>query len=233
MAVRVLALLLLAVSSCAGGPTPRAPGTAGNEYFPLFAGARWSYELRTGLFARTRLEVTARGERPVRDSDHALFVVEERLDARIAGLDQAGLVAYGTSGAYRTRIAAVELDADGRLRVFGGDGVSILPIDPHPGQSWSDQAQVFSEATTGTRSGQRWTARIESAGRVRVPAGTFDDVIVVHSAQWDLTWSEDRPLHTYDDYYARGVGLIRSVSRNHAAWFWTAVEQRLVAVRFE
>jgi hypothetical protein len=92
---------------------------------------------------------------------------------------------------------------------------------------------VFSEAAAGTQSGQRWTARIESAGRVRVPAGTFDDVIVVHSAQWDPTWREDRPLHTYDDYYARGVGLIRSVSRNHAAWFWTAVEQRLVAVSFE
>jgi hypothetical protein len=233
MSVRVLALLLLALSSCANAPAPRAPGEAAEQYFPLSAGAHWSYELRTGFFARTRLEVTARGERAVRDSGETLFLVEERLGARVAGLNPAGLVAYGTAGAYRTRIAAVELDAEGRLRVFGGEAASILPLDPRPGQSWSDDAQVFSEAAAGTRSGQRWTARIESAGCVRVPAGTFDDVIVVHSAQWDPTWSEDRPLHTYDDYYARGVGLIRSVSRNHAAWFWTKVEQRLVAVSFE
>lgn len=234
MSRRALALLLIALASCAGGaPPPRAPGAAGSDYFPLPVGARWSYELRTGFFTRARVDVTALGEREVQDSDERLFLMQEQLGAEIYGLEPAGLVAYGTSHGYRTRIAAVQLDAEGRVRVFGGEGLSILPLDPQPGQSWSDEARVFSETTTGTQSGQRWTASIESAGRVCVPAGTFDDVIVVHSAQWDPTWSADRPLNTYDDYYARGIGLIRSVSRNHAAWFWTAVDQRLLEVRFE
>jgi hypothetical protein len=235
MTIRVLLLACALLAACAGGPPPaRAPGEAGNEYFPLFEGAHWSYELRTGLFAKARLEVTARGERAVRDSNEELFLVEEQLDAEIYGLEPAGLVAYGRSGDYRTRIAAVQLDADGRLRVFGGEGVSILPLDPHPGQSWSDDAKVFSDAASGPSSGQRWTAKVENAGTVRVPAGTFDDVLVVHSAQWDATWSADEPLNTYEDYYARGIGLIRSVSRNNAAWwFWSSVDQRLVAVRFE
>ncbi len=234
MSGRALALVLIALASCAGEPpTPRAPGAAADDYFPLPEGAHWTYELRTGVFARARVGVTALGERAVHDSDERLFLMEEQLDAEIYGLEPAGLVAYGTAGGYRTRIPAVQLDSEGRVRVFGGEGLSILPLDPRPGQSWSDDARVFSEAAAGARSGQRWTASIESAGRVRVPAGTFDDVIVVHSAQWDASWSADQPLNTYDDYYARGVGLIRSVSRNHAAWFWTAVDQRLLSVRFE
>jgi hypothetical protein len=177
--------------------------------------------------------VTARGERPVRGSDESLFVFVEQLDAEVYGLEPAGRVAYGRNGDYRTRIAAVQMDDDGRLNVFGGEGVSILPLDPEPGQSWSDDAKIFSDAAAGPKSGQRWTARVERAGSVRVPAGRFDDVLVVHSEQWDESWSAEEPLNTYDDYYARGIGLIRSVSRNRAGWFWSAVEQRLVAVSFE
>jgi hypothetical protein len=234
MPLRALALLLIALASCAGGrPVPRAPGEASQDYFPLFVGAHWSYELRTGFFRSTHVGVTALGERAVRDSDQRLFLVEEKLDAEIYGLEAAGLVAYGRTDGYRTRIAAVQLDADGRVRVFGGEGLSILPLDPRPGQRWSDEARVFSQNAAGPSSGQHWTAEIELAGSVSVPAGRFDDVLVVHSAQWDETWSADEPLNTYDDYYARGVGLIRSVSRNHAAWFWTAVDQRLVAVEFD
>jgi hypothetical protein len=234
MSLRVLAVVCTLLAACAGEPPPsRAPGAAGNEYFPLFAGAHWSYELRTGWFARARLEVTARGERDTRDSGESLFLMEEQLDAEIYGLEPAGLVAYGRTDGYRTRIAAVQLDGDGRLRTFGGEGVSMLPLDPHPGQSWSDDAKVFSDAAAGPASGQRWTARVEDAGTVSVPAGTFDDVLVVHSQQWDPSWSTEEPLNSYDDYYARGIGLIRSVSRNHAGWFWTAVDQRLLAVRFD
>ena len=64
-------------------------------------------------------------------------------------------------------------------------------------------------------------------------AGSFDDVIVVRSQQWDPDWDTDRPLHSYEDYYARGVGLIRSVSRNNSQGFWMSIEQELVAFHFD
>jgi hypothetical protein len=230
-ALLLLLLPLLGSSGCASDATPYAAGSASREYFPLQRGAHWSYELSTGLFSgRTRMDVTARGEHGVRDSDERLFLMEEQLSGRVYGLEPAGLVGYRVVDGYLTRIAAVTLGADGQVSIFGGEGMSFLPVDPKPGQSWSDRTEIFRESGSA---GQVWTAELQFAGRVSVPAGRFDDVIVVRSQQWDPEWSEIEPLHRYEDYYAPGVGLIRSVSHNNAQWFWISVEQVLVAFRFD
>ncbi len=227
----VLVFAWLGSTGCASDAPERASGAASREYFPLENGGHWRYELRAGFFSRsTRLDVTARGEHVIRGSDERLFLMEEQLSGRIYGLEPEGLVGYRVADGYLTRIAAVSLEADGQVRIFGGEGMSFLPVDPSPGQSWSDRTEIFRESGSA---GQAWTAEVESAGRVSVPAGSFDDVIVVRSQQWDLEWDMHRPLHSYEDYYARGVGLIRSVSRNNAQWFWTSVEQNLVAFHFD
>jgi hypothetical protein len=148
----------------------------------------------------------------------------------VYGLEPAGLVGYRVSNGYVTRIPAVSLGQDGRVSIFGGDAMSFLPVDPSPGQTWSDRSEVFRESG-GAR--QVWTAEVAAVGSMRVPAGRFDDVIVVRSQHWDAEWDPTKPLHSYEDYYARGIGLIRSVSRNNAQWFWMSVEQDLVAVRFD
>ena len=223
--------LLLACASCAGDPVPRAPGAESQAWFPLQRGARWSYDLRTGFFsASTHMEVSARGEFAVRDSADTMFLMEEQLSGRIYGLEARGLVGYQISEGYLTRIAAVELGADRKVHVFGGEGVSFLPVDPKPGQHWSDRTEVFRESGSA---GQTWTAEVEAAGPICVPAGTFDDVIVVRSQHWDPQWDSSEPLHSYEDYYARGIGLIKSSSHNNAQWFFMSVEQVLVAVHFD
>ena len=230
-AVYLLLLAALGVTSCASDAPPRAPGTESRAYFPLESGGHWSYELRTGPFsASTRIEVTSRGEHGVRGSNDALFVMEEQLSGRVYGLEPAGLVGYRVEDGYLTRIPAVSLGDDGQISSFSGDGMSFLPVDPNPGQTWSDRAEVFRESG-GSR--QMWTAEVDAVGSMRVPAGRFDDVIVVRSQQWDPEWDATKPLHSYEDYYARGIGLIRSVSHNNAQWFWISVEQELVAVRFD
>jgi hypothetical protein len=230
-ALLLLVLALLGSSSCASDATPHAPGSASREYFPLQRGGHWTYELRTGLFSgSTRVEVTARGEHAVRDSDEHVFLMDERLSGRVYGLEPAGLVGYRVANGFLTRIAAVSLGEDGQVGIFGGEGMSFLPVDPKPGQSWSDRTEVFRESGSA---GQSWTAEIEFVGQLRVPAGRFDDVIVVRSQQWDPGWNANEPLHSYEDYYAQGVGLIRSVSRNNARWFWMSLEQELVAFSFD
>jgi len=221
--------LLLGSGGCASVPLPHAPGAGARAYFPLQTGGHWSYELRTGFFTRTRLEMIGRGERDVRDSDEGLFVMEEQLSGRIYGLEPSGLVGYRVTDGFVTRIAAIEQKSDGRIHIFGGEGMSFLPVDPQAGQTWTDDTEVFSQS--GSR-GQRWKSEIESVGHMRVSAGAFDDVILVRSQQFDPAFSETEPLHSYEDYYARGVGLIRSVSRNNAQWFWQSIEQELVAVSF-
>jgi hypothetical protein len=229
MVLRTAALLLLLLS-CAG-PVPHASGPAAQEYFPMLPGAQWVYTLHTGLFSKTKLDVTARGERPVRGSESGIFVVEERASGELYGLEPSGLVGYRVADGYVTRVPALELGADGLVHIFGHEGFSILPLDPHPGQHWSDQVQLFDSLGD---SRQSWTASIESVGRMHVPAGTFDDVIVVRSEHWDREWKESEPLHSYEDYYARGVGLIRSVSHNHTRWLPIAeVDQELEEVSFD
>ncbi|MEX2207386.1 MAG: hypothetical protein WEF50_14250 [Myxococcota bacterium] len=231
LALCSLLLLALGVAACASDPPPHAPGAGSREYFPLEKGGHWSYELSTGPFsATTRMEVKSRGPHAVRDSNEALFLMEEQLSGRVYGLEPGGLVGYRIANGYLTRIPAVSLGDDGRVSIFGGDAMSFLPVDPNPGQTWSDRSEVFRESG-GAR--QVWTAEVAAVGSMRVPAGRFDDVIVVRSQQWDPEWDSNRPLHSYEDYYARGVGLIRSVSHNNAQWWWMAVEQELVAVRFD
>ena len=231
LALFLVVLFPLGIASCASQMPAHAPGAGSREYFPLEKGGHWSYELRTGPFsAITRMEVTSRGRHEVRDSNEALFLMEEQLSGRVYGLEPAGLVGYRITDGYLTRIPAVSLGDDGRVRIFGGDAMSFLPVDPNPGQTWSDRSEVFQESG-GAR--QVWTAEVEAVGSMRVPAGRFDDVIVVRSSQWDPEWDATKPLHSYEDYYARGVGLIRSVSHNNAQWFWMSVEQLLVAVRFD
>jgi hypothetical protein len=230
MYLRAIALALF-VASCAG-PVPHASGPAGREYFPMLPGTHWVYKLHTGLFTSTKLDVTARGERPVRGSETGIFVVEERADgSEIFGLEPSGFVGYRVADGYVTRVPAVEMGSDGVVHLFGHDGMSILPLDPHPGQHWSDQVQLFDSLGA---SKQSWTASVENVGRMHVPAGTFDDVIVVRSEHWDREWRETEPLHSYEDYYARGVGLIRSVAHNHTRWLPIAeIDQELVEVSFD
>jgi hypothetical protein len=229
----VLGLVLAALAGCASAPPPHAGGTAAQEYFPLLPGAHWVYELRTGPFTHTTLDVTARGNRPVRGSNEGIFVFEERTEEEVFGLDPLGLVGYQVAGGFVRRVPALELEPDGVVHVFGREGISFLPIDPQPGQQWSDEVVVF-DAPTPTKATQSWTARIENVGSVRVAAGTFEDVIVVRSEQWDRDWKEDEPLHSYEDYYARGVGLIRSVAHNHTRLLPIAeLEQELTSVSFD
>jgi hypothetical protein len=225
------ALVGLALLSCASSPPPHAEGPAARDYFPMLPGAHWTYEMRTGLFSHTKLEVTSRGERPVRDSQSGMFVFEERTEGELYGLEPAGLVGYRVSDGYVTRIPAIELGSDGVVHLFGHGAVAVLPVDPQSGQHWKDSVDVFDAPGRATQS---WTAEVENVGRVHVAAGTFDDVIVVRSAAWDMEWRQDEPLHSYEDYYARGVGLIRSVAHNHTRFLPIAeMDQELVEVRFD
>jgi hypothetical protein len=232
MSLRGLALCVLGglLVSCATTPVPHASGPAAQDYFPMLPGTHWVYELHTGPFQSTTLDVTARGERPVRGSETGVFVVEETTPEEMFGLEAKGLVGYRIADGYVTRVPAIELGSDGVVHMFGHDGFSILPIDPHEGQNWSDQVEVFDNSGNH----QSWTAHVENVGRMHVPAGTFEDVIVVRSEHWDREWKEDEPLHSYEDYYARGVGLIRSVSHNHT-WLLpiAEVDQQLVEVSFD
>jgi hypothetical protein len=227
-----LALVLALAGGCRPETVP-ASGEAADSYFPMVEGTRWSYELRTGVGA-LKLEVLARGPMPVRGQDLPLFVMEERNEGPNMGFVETAPVGYVVLDGYVSRFPGVDYTAEGELRMLGRDEPTrLLPVSPHAGQVWSQHHSLF--ATPEGGGGQLgWSARVESLGRLRVPAGTFEDVIVVHSSYANESPYEHGPPTKvfYEDYYARGVGLIRSVTRDTEGGTERVVEQVLLEYRF-
>jgi len=78
----------------------------------------------------------------------------------------------------------------------------------------------------------KWTGRTRRADAVTVPAGTFSDVILVETEYWDPKIDTEKPLISYQDWYARGVGLLRSVTTNSRDGGKRMAEQTLQSYEF-
>jgi len=225
----VLALGALTACAPTRNETVRASGAEAQSYFPMPPDARWTYEVRAG-FSKSRLDVTSRGMRDVKGAPAPLWIVAEQSEGAPYGLDEDGLAGYLVRDGYVSRVSFLSEDADGSIRLVSSEPTWVLPVDPHSGQRWEQTTHVFTspEAKGGE---QRWEGEVETTDGVSVPAGRFDDVVLVRTRYLDPSVSAD-PLITYEDYYARGVGLVRSVSHNHQAWFFMdTVEQRLVEAK--
>lgn len=209
---------------------PRAPGAGAEAWFPLVEGARWVYEVRAG-FGKSRLEVTARGLHAVKGAPAPLFIMQERSVGGPFGMQDDGLAGYTVRDGYLSRFSFLSRDPDGGIRLMGSEPSRVLPVEPRAGQGWSEQIHVFT--TPESQGGeQSWRASVERVDSLRVPAGSFRDLLLVRSDYLDPAVSTE-PLVSYEDYYARGVGLVRSVSRNHQAHFWNdTLEQDLIEVSF-
>ena len=226
--------LASALAACAPRrtePPPRAPGQGAEAWFPLVDGARCVYEVRAG-FGKSRLEVTARGIHAVKGAPAPLFIMQERSVGGPFGMQDDGLAGYYVRDGYLSRFSFLSRDPDGGIRLMGSEPSRVLPVEPRTGQGWSEEIHVFT--TPESKGGeQSWRASVERVESLRVPAGRFRNLLLVRSEYLDPTVSTE-PLVTYEDYYARGVGLVRSVSRNHQAHFWNdTLEQDLVEVSFE
>jgi hypothetical protein len=219
-----------ALTACASSLAPRARGPAADVYFPMVAGTQWVYQVHTGPSTIATLEVTARGPTAVPGVAERLFIMEERSSAALFGAAADGVVGYASDGDFVRRVEALAQDESGGLQALGSGMVAVLPLDPRPGQRWSGEVALFS-ARQETPLTQLWTYAVEGAGRVDVPAGSFSDVILVRSWLWDASAPREAPIVHYEDYYARGVGLIRSISRRGDP-AGSALTQELLAVRF-
>jgi hypothetical protein len=197
----------------------------------MVPGARWVYTLDLGV-AETEIEVEARGAMPVPGFADPVFIVDESNHGETFGMVERAPTGYVVIGDYLARLTGIDYDKEGKLQTLGeGAPAWILPVVPQPGQNWTQKTQMFTTPEGGGAT-LDWTGRVISVGRMRVPAGEFDDVVEVHVEYWDRSVNEDGPVMTYDDSYARGVGLIRSVTRNAMQGSGQIVEQRLVRYEF-
>jgi len=226
----VLALAL--VSGCRPETVP-ASGEEAESWFPLVTGARWVYRLHTD-YGGLKVEVVARGPMAIHGDGRVVFVMDERNEGPDLGFVETSPVGYVVEEGYVSRYPGVDYASDGELRLLGRDEPTrLLPLKPEPGQAWTQHHSLF--ATPEGGGGQLgWQAHVTSKPELRVPAGTFHDVLVVYSSysnESPYEHGETKPVF-YEDYYARGVGLIRSVTRDTEGGSERVVEQELLEYEF-
>lgn len=230
-AARRLALHAL-LSLAALAPACGRPGGAGDSYFPLVRGATWSYEVHPSAPGQEgyRIEVEARGWAPVTGLGEDVFVMHERVrGGPDAGREPDGPVAYRVQKGYVARFTSLAYDARGRLRLLGEDRpVRMLPERPVGGQSWVDFSTHFASPDGSAGIAVEWRAELRAARPVEVPAGRFDDVVEVSSLYVEHPGGPRESSVRYLDYYARGVGRVRSVIRDPDGDPRKRIEQLLV-----
>ena len=213
--------------------TAQASATTGSTYLPLSVGSRWVYAERTGAFRKRKIEVTALGPHAVRDlesGDGDLFVLREVGDQSFLGIEDNGVIGFRRDGDFWIRYSAIGEDSAGDFRLFGEEGVRVLPLDPRSGQRWEQDAHLF--RVPGSRGAVRhWRGEISHLRKLRVPAGVYEDVLKVTIEYRDPVASAagGKPEITFEDYYARDVGLIKTVTRNHAGGGWRKIVRTLTA----
>jgi hypothetical protein len=224
------ALALLALGACTAESTP-ASGPEANEYFPRVPGGRWVYSLRTS-FGQLELEVTARGEVDLPGDRGRAFIMDESNLGPDLGFVETSPVAYVIDEAYLARISAVDYDATGKLRMLGRDEPSwVFPLDAKPGHTWRQLTGMFQNAEGG---GGRlgWSGEVKPRTTITVPAGHFEDVLEIETHYRDASAFEAQADVIYRDYYARGVGLVRSVTEGLSGDPGSRVEQNLLEYHF-
>lgn len=222
-----LSLILAGCSSELEAPRG-ATGAAAQDYFPLVVGARWVYALH-GMVSG-EVEVVARGPRAVRGLDAEVFVMDELTDGRAVGFADVAPVGYVRLEQHLGRYLGLDYDED-ELRLLGGeDPMRFMPLDPQQVTQWEEENRIF-ELPDGKGGELRWVHRASAVPSLQVPAGVFQDVLRVESQYWDDS-VPDHPVLRFEDFYAKGVGLLRTVTYDEQNGGKVTIEQELIRYTF-
>jgi hypothetical protein len=229
VSLQMLTLCLL-LAGCNGQSQP-AQGSAAASYFPMVPDARWVYALRSSV-GQLEIEVTARGEMPLPQDRGDVFVMDEKNLGPRLGFAEVAPVGYVATHGYIARISAIDYDASGSLRLLGQDEPTwILPLDPEPGHSWGQQTAMF-QTPEGGGAQLGWSGEVKPRTTVTVPAGRFEDVVEIETLYRDASEGKIEAKVIYRDYYARGVGLVRTVTEDPSGNPTHRIEQVLLEYHF-
>lgn len=159
--------------------TAKAKTAGTSDYFPAAAGNKWEYKTTEGKVTTT-------------------IIKEEE----IGGVMCWRLEADTADGKKTTEYVHVAPDGVYRYQASGQNIVPpllFLKLPPKPGATWEVDSKVLNKSLKGT-----FTL---SEGEVTVPAGKYEDVLIVKSTNFKVD-GQDLP-HTY--YFAKGVGIVKQV----------------------
>lgn len=210
--------LLFLIGACSRAPTTTPPATvASREYFPLHPGTLWVYEIRDAAGNVDLERVLVRGPLHLKTQETDGVVVEESggIGGEL-GLDVAWHpVVYYRRGSFLYKFSGISyVETELREYRLGIGEEKVLPDDPFRHPEWESDVQLF-RLGQGLGYALRAVSTARSPlERVTVPAGTFEACLRVETAS-ALASLPRRPdggvAFRYTDWYAPGVGLVKSV----------------------
>ena len=226
-----LGVLVMLTSGCAAtvkrerGFTQQAA-----DFFPLIPSSRWEY-LVTRRTDRVplRFVATVRPDEFKGPNGHGCRIVDERYGDRPVG--ERTPIVYCTEGGFLHRVMSLEYRGesleDNGLR--SGE-LKFLPVDLGSTHTWEGRTNAYQLSDgSGFEVRQLHQVSVQQEA-IEVPAGRFErcarvETTAIHSATApDGSPVGPRIVYYYSDWYAPGVGLIRTEQRSASAEVLATVE---------
>lgn len=215
------------LSLSAPGCTRHRDGTTQADFFPLHAEDTWVYEVAQPLRnVHTRMTVRVRDERFIRALGRRCRLVDESyaaLDAPMGELSGNGAkaevypIAYCRENGFLYRALSLEYRGNELREVgLGSAEERFLPDGLRTNAAWDSITTAY-DLGGGSGYGVRQTHRAaQESNVIDVPAGQFSgcvrvDTVALHAGRRDNQYDTDPIVLYYLDWYAPGVGLVRTI----------------------
>lgn len=222
-------LLVVAISGCAATARRGRP-VVPVDFFPLTPSSYWEYVLtrRTDI-APLRFTARVRPTEFMGPHGHACQVVDERYGDRPS--DAPTPIVYCSEGGYLHRVMSLEYRGESLEDTGLRSGeLKFLPLNLTGTPAWEGRTNAY-QLPDGSGFEVRQLHQVYLQQEpVDVPAGHFEhcarvETTAIHSATSpDGATVGPRVVYYYSDWYAPGVGLIRTEQRSATAEVLATVE---------
>lgn len=228
--VVVVGLLVVTGWGCAATAKQSRASTPVADYFPLAPRSRWEYLVsRRTAGERLRFFATVRPDEFKGPNGRGCRIVEERY----SDLPDGGRypIVYCTEGGFLHRVMSLEYRGealeDNGLR--SGE-LKFLPVNLAQTETWEGLTNAYSLPDGSGFEVRQLHQVFRQTEPIVVPAGTFTgcarvETTAIHSATGpDGAPVGPRIVYYYSDWYAPGVGLVRTEQRSATAEVLATIE---------
>ncbi len=224
------AVALAVVTAGCAARVPRSRPPSITDFFPLTPSSHWEYVVNRHTAATPlRLDATVRTNEFMGPNGHACRVVDEGYGDRPA--EEPTPIVYCTEGGFLHRVMSLEYRGealeDNGLR--SGE-LKFLPVNLGATTTWEGRTNAYQLADgSGFEVRQLHQVYLQNEP-IDVPAGRFAHCARVETTAIHSATSPDgnpvgpRIVYYYSDWYAPGVGLVRTEQRSATGEVLATVE---------